>query len=69
MGHHIPNIRIVIPLCPKKVEVVQKILYSIDPKVILFRFMIKKLSICELEHMDLNKIYAIFFLWETDLRT
>ena len=29
---------------------------------------IEKLYVHELEHMDLNRIYAIFFLRETDLR-
>ena len=39
----IPNIVIVIPLCPMKVEDVKKQLSSIDPKVLFFLSKIKKL--------------------------
>ena len=64
----IPNIVIVIPLCPVKVEDVKKQLSSIDPKVLLFLSKIKKLRVHELEHMDLNRIYTISILRETHLR-
>ena len=30
---------------------------------------IKKLLVCEMEHMDINKIYKIYGFQETDLRT
>ena len=39
----IPNIVIVIPLCPVKVEDVKKQLSSIDPKFLFFLSMIKNL--------------------------
>lgn len=60
-GIHIPNIVTVLPLCPQKVEVVKKDLSNIHPKSLLFMSKIKKLAVHELEHMDLNRTYTIFF--------
>ena len=59
----------VLALRPKKVEVVKKQLSSIHPEIILFICNIKKLSIHEMEHMDLNRIYTISILRETNLIT
>ena len=56
------NIVIVLPLCPEKVEVVKQQLSSIDPKFILFMSKLKKLTVRELQHMDLSKTYTISVL-------
>jgi hypothetical protein len=68
-GCQLPNTVIVLPLRPKKVEVVKKQLSSIHPEVLLFMSKIKKLSVRELEHTDLNRIYTISVLRENDIRS
>ena len=58
-GFQLSNTVIVLPLCYEKVKSVKKQLSSIDPKFLMFISKIKKLTIREMEHMDINMIYTI----------